>query len=62
MSGTGNPSAYVNMVRKHADSKEFKGSVSATYGSWNNQRYVLIPGSVNRVGQRPGTGHHRLPG
>nr|WP_318382338.1 ferric-rhodotorulic acid/ferric-coprogen receptor FhuE [uncultured Enterobacter sp.] len=41
MSGTGNPSAYVNMVRKHADSKEFKGSATATYGSWNNQRYVL---------------------
>jgi Outer membrane receptor for ferric coprogen and ferric-rhodotorulic acid len=41
MSGTGNPSAYVNMVRKHADSKEFKGSVSATYGSWDKQRYVL---------------------
>lgn len=41
MSGTGNPSAYVNMVRKHADSKEFKGSASATYGSWDKQRYVL---------------------
>lgn len=41
MSGTGNPSAYVNMVRKHADSKEFKGNVSATYGSWDKQRYVL---------------------
>lgn len=41
MSGTGNPSAYVNMVRKHADSKEFKGSVSATYGNWDKQRYVL---------------------
>lgn len=41
MSGTGNPSAYVNMVRKHADSKAFKGSVSATYGSWDKQRYVL---------------------
>lgn len=41
MSGTGNPSAYVNMVRKHADSKEFKGSVSATYGSWDKQRYVM---------------------
>ncbi|MGG7448893.1 ferric-rhodotorulic acid/ferric-coprogen receptor FhuE [Kosakonia oryzendophytica] len=41
MSGTGNPSAYVNMVRKHADSKEFKGSATATYGSWDNQRYVL---------------------
>ncbi|WBU47658.1 ferric-rhodotorulic acid/ferric-coprogen receptor FhuE [Kosakonia pseudosacchari] len=41
MSGTGNPSAYVNMVRKHADSKEFKGTATATYGSWDNQRYVL---------------------
>ncbi|WP_044177550.1 ferric-rhodotorulic acid/ferric-coprogen receptor FhuE [Phytobacter massiliensis] len=41
MSGTGNPSAYVNMVRKHADSKAFKGSASATYGSWDKQRYVL---------------------
>ncbi len=41
MSGTGNPSAYVNMVRKHADSREFKGSASATYGSWDKQRYVL---------------------
>jgi len=41
MSGTGNPSAYVNMVRKHADSKKFKGSVSATYGSWDKQRYVM---------------------
>ncbi|WP_039058096.1 ferric-rhodotorulic acid/ferric-coprogen receptor FhuE [Enterobacter sp. Bisph1] len=41
MSGTGNPSAYVNMVRKHADSKDFKGSATATYGSWDNQRYVL---------------------
>lgn len=41
MSGTGNPAAYVNMVRKHADSTEFKGNVSATYGSWDKQRYVL---------------------
>lgn len=41
MSGTGNPSAYVNMVRKHADSREFTGSASASYGSWDKQRYVL---------------------
>lgn len=40
MTGTGNPSASVNMIRKHADSREFKGDVSATYGSWNKQRYV----------------------
>ncbi|EOC1347438.1 ferric-rhodotorulic acid/ferric-coprogen receptor FhuE [Cronobacter turicensis] len=41
MSGTGNPSAYVNMVRKHADSQTFKGNLSATYGSWDKQRYVM---------------------
>lgn len=40
MSGSGNPSAYVNMVRKHADSREFKANVSASYGSWDQQRYV----------------------
>jgi outer membrane receptor for ferric coprogen and ferric-rhodotorulic acid len=41
MSGSGNPAASVNMVRKHADSKTFKGNVSASYGSWDKQRYVL---------------------
>ena len=35
MTGTGNPSAAINMVRKHATSREFKGDVSAEYGSWN---------------------------
>lgn len=40
MTGAGNPSAAVNMVRKHADSREFTGDLSATYGSWNKQRYV----------------------
>ena len=40
MTGSGNPSAAVNMVRKHADSREFQTSVSAEYGSWNKQRYV----------------------
>lgn len=41
MTGTGNPSAAINMVRKHADSREFVGNVSASYGSWDKQRYVL---------------------
>ncbi|MFK3706580.1 ferric-rhodotorulic acid/ferric-coprogen receptor FhuE [Klebsiella sp. NPDC088457] len=40
MTGTGNPSASVNMIRKHATSREFTGNVSAEYGSWNKQRYV----------------------
>ena len=40
MTGAGNPSAAVNMVRKHADSKTATGELSAIYGSWNKQRYV----------------------
>lgn len=40
MTGSGNPAASVNMVRKHADSREFVGDVSASYGSWDKQRYV----------------------
>ncbi|MFD3240359.1 ferric-rhodotorulic acid/ferric-coprogen receptor FhuE [Rahnella perminowiae] len=51
MTGTGNPSASVNMVRKHADSKEFTGEISAGYGSWNKQRYVLdASGPLNQEG------------
>ncbi|MBP2169858.1 outer membrane receptor for ferric coprogen and ferric-rhodotorulic acid [Erwinia toletana] len=41
MTGAGSPGASINMVRKHADSKAFSGNVSASYGSWNKQRYVL---------------------
>lgn len=41
MTGAGSPAASVNMVRKHADSKTFTGNVSASYGSWNKQRYVV---------------------
>lgn len=40
MTGTGNPSASINMIRKHATSREFTGNVSAEYSSWNKQRYV----------------------
>lgn len=41
MTGTGNPSASINMIRKHATRREFTGDVSAEYGSWNKQRYVM---------------------
>ncbi|WP_337023996.1 MULTISPECIES: ferric-rhodotorulic acid/ferric-coprogen receptor FhuE [unclassified Pantoea] len=41
LTGTGNPSATVNMVRKHAVSREFTGSVSAGVGSWNQYRTTL---------------------
>ncbi|WP_287874553.1 ferric-rhodotorulic acid/ferric-coprogen receptor FhuE [Citrobacter sp.] len=40
MTWTGNPSASINMIRKHATNREFTGNVSAEYGSWNKQRYV----------------------
>lgn len=40
MTGTGNPSAAINMVRKHADSRTPTGDISVEYGSWNKQRYV----------------------
>lgn len=38
--GSGYPSASVNMVRKHADSKVVTGSLTAETGSWDKQRYV----------------------
>lgn len=40
LTGAGNPSAAVNLIRKHADSREATGELSASYGSWNKQRYV----------------------
>lgn len=51
MTGAGNPAASVNMVRKHADSRDFTGTVSASYGSWNKQRYVAdVSGALNDSG------------
>lgn len=40
LTGPGNPSAAINMVRKHADSKVATGELQASYGSWDKQRYV----------------------
>lgn len=51
MTGAGNPSAAVNMVRKHADSREFTGNVNASYGSWDKQRYVAdLSAPLNETG------------
>lgn len=35
LTGVGDPSASINMVRKHADSKEFTGFVSGSAGRWD---------------------------
>lgn len=35
LTGAGEPSASINLVRKHADSRELTGSVSASIGRWD---------------------------
>ena len=41
LNGTGSPSASINLVRKHADSKTFTGSASAGLGSWDQAEAEL---------------------
>ena len=36
MTGAGNPAMGLNMIRKHADSKELTGTLQASGGSWDN--------------------------
>ncbi|CAB3666985.1 Ferripyoverdine receptor [Achromobacter deleyi] len=38
MTGAGNPSASINLVRKHANSREFTGTINTGVGSWNQFR------------------------
>ncbi|WP_223668549.1 TonB-dependent siderophore receptor [Kangiella shandongensis] len=50
MSGTGNPSATVNFVRKRP-TDDFHASIAAIAGSWDNQRVETdISGSLNEDG------------
>ena len=36
MTGAGNPAMGLNFIRKHANSKEFKGNIDLSTGSWDN--------------------------
>jgi len=45
LTGAGNPSASINLVRKHADSKEFAGAVSVETSRWNNHGVTVDLGS-----------------
>lgn len=38
VTGPGNPSAAINLVRKHADSRQFSGTASLELGSWSLYR------------------------
>lgn len=41
LTGSGNPSASINLVRKRANSKTFEGHVSASAASWSNYRATV---------------------
>ncbi|GFE75446.1 TonB-dependent siderophore receptor [Novosphingobium sp. TCA1] len=45
MSGAGNPSASVNLIRKHADARELTGSVMATASRWDNYSVMADVGA-----------------
>lgn len=41
MSGSGSPSASINLIRKHADSRQFTGSASVGVSSWDRRNGVV---------------------
>ncbi|MFS2003971.1 TonB-dependent siderophore receptor [Duganella sp. CT11-25] len=51
MTGAGNPSAAINLVRKRATSKELTGSAELAIGSWNDYRTQLdVSTPLNKEG------------
>lgn len=51
MTGAGEPSASINLVRKHADSTEFKGYIDAGVGRWSNSQVSAdLASSLNSEG------------
>lgn len=50
LTGTGNPSAVINYIRKRP-TKAFQGSVTGSYGSWDNKRLTAdVSGPLNADG------------
>ena len=55
LTGAGNPSASINLVRKHANAREFSGDATVTLGRWNSRRLEVDLGSaLNRSGSLRG--------
>lgn len=51
MSGSGNPSATINVTRKHADSTQFSGEISASYDKFGTYDATVDVGSrLNQSG------------
>lgn len=45
MTGAGDPSASINLVRKHASATRLEGYVNASVGSWNNRQVQVDVGA-----------------
>jgi len=51
MQGAGDPSAVVNLIRKHATEREFTGNISLEAGSWNRFAATLdVQSPLNAAG------------
>lgn len=46
LTGVGDPSASINLVRKHATSKEFEGYINASVGRWDSKQVTADVGSA----------------
>ncbi|WP_375286268.1 TonB-dependent siderophore receptor [Sphingomonas sp.] len=52
LSGAGDPSASVNLVRKHADAEAWTGYVNAQAGSWDTYRLSAdVGGALDKAGR-----------
>jgi outer-membrane receptor for ferric coprogen and ferric-rhodotorulic acid len=51
LTGAGDPSASINLVRKHADRRDFGGYLNASYGSWDTYQLTAdVAGAVSPDG------------
>lgn len=51
LTGVGDPSASINLVRKHADSTQLEGSINAGVGSWDRREVTLdVANKLNQDG------------
>ena len=51
LTGAGDPSASINLVRKHADSAEFEGYLNSSIGSWNKRQLTAdLASGLNEAG------------
>ncbi len=49
--GSGNPAISLNYIRKHANSKEFKGDLTLSAGSWDNYLSMIdVSSALNEKG------------